>query len=71
MAYKINWDQLTKQLGVQRTQVEGITKVLFCKGEEIFLALEEPKVYEYKAKGEVNYQVSGKKVVEWFGKNSI
>jgi NACalpha-BTF3-like transcription factor len=56
----MNWKEITKQLGVERVELDDFTKVIFCKGDEETLVLE--KVIEYNAKGETHYQVSGKRV---------
>jgi len=62
VASKLNWKEITKQLGVERIELDDFTKVIFCKGDEMTLVLENPKVVEYNAKGETHYQVSGKRV---------
>jgi NACalpha-BTF3-like transcription factor len=62
VAYKINWKEITKQLGVERVELDGITNVIFYKSDGTTLIFENPKVVEYNAKGETHYQVSGKRV---------
>jgi len=63
VASKLNWKEITKQLGVERVELNDITTVIFFRsGGEKDIVLENPKVIEYNAKGETHYQVSGKRV---------
>lgn len=62
MAYKMNWKEITKQLGVERVELDGITTVIFFRNGGKDIVLKNPQVVEYNAKGETHYQVSGKRV---------